>query len=95
MPKEIDWDVLEEEIAEVLDPDQRQWLARLLHDHVSGLVTNLAMQVEIVSKMIDRDMDITEEVASLKMHVSETSQHIVSIERVVRPPAPPAEDEEA
>jgi signal transduction histidine kinase len=85
MPREVDFEALEEEIAEVLNYDQRQWLARLLHDHVSGLVTNLAMQIEIVNKMIERDMDITDELASLKENVSNTSAHIVEIERVVRP----------
>jgi signal transduction histidine kinase len=85
MPKEVDFDALEEEIAEMLDYDQRQWLARLLHDHVSGLVTNLAMQIEIVNKMIERDMPIDEEMASLKENISATSAHIVEIERIVRP----------
>lgn len=85
MPKEVDFEALEEEIAEILEPDQRRWLARLLHDHVSGLVTNLAMQIEIVNKMIDNDMDITDELASLKKNISTTSAHIVEIERIVRP----------
>ena len=85
MPKDVDFEALEEEIAEVLDPDQRRWVARLLHDHVSGLVTNLAMQVEIVNRMIANDMDYVSEMASLKENVSATSAHIVEIERLVRP----------
>ena len=85
MPKEIDFEAFEEEISQVLDPDQREWVARLLHDHVSGLVTNLAMQVEIVNRMIANDMDIMDELASLKENVSITSAHIVEIERIVRP----------
>jgi signal transduction histidine kinase len=85
MPRETDFEALEEEIAEVLDPEQRRWLARLLHDHVSGLVTNLAMHIEIVNKMIANDMDITEEMAALKKNISTTSAHIVEIERIVRP----------
>ena len=85
MPKDVDFEALEEEIAEVLNPDQRRWLARLLHDHVSGLVTNLAMQIEIVNRMIANDMDFAAEMASLKEHVSATSAHIVEIERIVRP----------
>jgi len=87
MPKEIDFEALEAEIGELLSYDQRQWLARLLHDHVSGLVTNLAMQIEIINKMISREMDITEELASLKQNISTASAHIVEIERVVRPPS--------
>lgn len=85
MPKDVDFEALEEEIAEMLDPDQRRWVARLLHDHVSGLVTNLAMQIEIVNRMIANDMDFVSEMASLKENVSATSAHIVEIERLVRP----------
>ena len=85
MPKEIDFEEFEIEVGEVLADDQREWLARVLHDHVSGLITNMSMQVEIINKMIARDMDIVGEVASLKENVSAASRHIVAIEKTVRP----------
>ena len=85
MPKELDFEAFEVELSEKFSPEQREWLARMLHDHVSGLVTNLSMQIEIVNKMIARDMDITEELASMKTNISATSQHIVQIEKAMRP----------
>ena len=85
MPKELDFDRLATDLEKGFSPEQREWIARLLHDHVSGLVTNIAMQVEIVNKMMAREMDITDELASLKAHVSDATQHIVQIERVMRP----------
>lgn len=86
MPKEIQWETFEDEIAEALTPEAREWVAHLLHDHVSGLVTNLAMQVEIIHKMMSRDMPIQEELASLKENVSAASTHIKTIEKMIRPP---------
>jgi glucose-6-phosphate-specific signal transduction histidine kinase len=86
MPKEIQWETFEDEIAEALTPEAREWVARLLHDHVSGLITNLAMQVEIISKMMSRDMPIQDEMVSLKENVSAASNHIKTIEKMIRPP---------
>jgi hypothetical protein len=57
----------------------------MLHDHVSGLVTTMAMQVEIVNKMRSRGMDLENELASLKENVSNASKHIVAIEKAMRP----------
>lgn len=88
MPKEINWENFEEEVSEIMSPEAREWVARLLHDHVSGLVTNLAMQVEIVRKMMARDMPIQEEMESLKENVSNASTHIKGIEKAIRPPRP-------
>lgn len=85
MPKELDPERFAAEIAEVLSDDQREWLARMLHDYVSGSVANIAMHVEIVKKMVDRDMAIKDEVASLKSDVSAITQQIVMIEKIVRP----------
>lgn len=86
MPKEIDWGTFEDEIAEALTPQAREWVARLLHDHVSGLVTNLAMQIEIINKMMAREMPIEDEFVSLKENVSNASSHIKTIEKMIRPP---------
>ena len=88
MPKELDLEVFEQELEQIFTPDQRMYIARLLHDHVSGLVTNLATQIEIVRKMVDRDMDYKTELASLKENVSAASKHIVGIEKAVRPKTP-------
>jgi signal transduction histidine kinase len=85
MPKEINFDDFEAELEDMFSPEQREWLARLLHDHVSGLVTTMSMQVEIVNKMFARNMDLGEELASLKLNVSNASKHIVAIEKAVRP----------
>lgn len=90
MPKEINFDQLESELTARFSDEQREWLARLLHDHVSGLVTNLSMQIEIVNKMLARQMDLSEEIASLKANVSAASQHIVAIEKAMRPKQPEA-----
>lgn len=91
MPKEINWDIFEEEISTTLTPEAREWVARLLHDHVSGLVTNLAMQVEIINKMKAREMPTEEEFASLKENVSNASNHLKDIEKAIRPPRPEPE----
>lgn len=88
MPKELDLDVLETELDTNFSPEQREWIARLLHDHVSGLVTALAMQVEIVKKMLERDMDLTDEVASLKDNMRNAAEHIKGIESTIRPKQP-------
>jgi hypothetical protein len=85
MPREIDFDAFEEEVGAHFTPPQREWIARLLHDHVSGLVTTLAMQVEIINKMVSRNMDISEELASMKVNVSAAAQHIVEIEKRIKP----------
>jgi signal transduction histidine kinase len=85
MPKELNLEALEADLEAGFTMEQREWLARLLHDHVSGLVTTLSMQVEIVSKMHQRNMDLTDELASLKQNVSTATQHIVAIEKAVRP----------
>ncbi len=98
MPKEVDYDELEAILNQYFNDKQREWVARLMHDHVSGLVTNLAMQIEIVKKMIDRGMDmdaIAGEVDDLKTNISNTSSHIVQIERAIMPPRPDPEDDEA
>ena len=60
MPKEINFEDFEQEVGQMLTPEQREWVARLLHDHVSGLVTTISMQVEIVNKMHARGMDTLE-----------------------------------
>jgi glucose-6-phosphate-specific signal transduction histidine kinase len=94
MPKELNFEEFEQELEEIFSPEQREWLARLLHDHVSGLVTNIAMQVEIVNKMFARNMDveqISNEATSLKENVSSASKHIVAIEKTIRPKKPDAE----
>ncbi|NJL95132.1 MAG: hypothetical protein HC915_16140 [Anaerolineae bacterium] len=93
MPKDLDFAHFEAELAATFSPEQREWIARLLHDHVSGLVTNISMQVEIVTKMINRGMDIQEEVASLKENVKNATQHIVAIEKSMRPRRPEPHDE--
>jgi signal transduction histidine kinase len=85
MPKELNLEALEADLEAGFTPEQREWLARLLHDHVSGLVTTISMQVEIVNKMHQRSMDLTDELASLKQNVSNATQHIVAIEKTVRP----------
>lgn len=87
MPKELNFEQFEADLEQNFSPEQREWLARLLHDHVSGLVTNISMQVEIVKKMVAREMDITEELESLKENVSVATQHIVTIEKTIRPPS--------
>lgn len=84
MPKELNFEELEAQIEANFSHDQREFIARLLHDHVSGLVTTLAMQVEIVKKMVSRNMDIAQEVDSLKENMSNASQHIVAIEKAIR-----------
>jgi len=88
MPKEIDFELLSDVMERGFTPQQREWLARLLHDHVSGLVTNLAMQIEIVNKMAAREMDISGELVNLKESISTTSKHIVALEKAVRPQHP-------
>lgn len=86
MPKEINFEDFEQEVGQMLTPEQREWVARLLHDHVSGLVTTISMQVEIVNKMHARGMDtLGAELASLKENVSSASKHIVAIEKTMRP----------
>lgn len=87
MPKELNFEQFEQDLEETFSPEQREWLARMLHDHVSGLITTLAMQVEIVSKMHARNMTdkIGDEIASLKENFSAASKHIVAIEKTVRP----------
>jgi|GEM_PF-3720129 len=85
MPKELDLDALEADFDTNFSPEQREWLAHLLHDHVSGLVATLAMQVEIVKKMLDRDMDLNDEVMSLKENMRNAAEHIKGIETVIRP----------
>jgi signal transduction histidine kinase len=90
MPKEINFDQFAQEVEAVLSPEQRDWLARLLHDHVSNLFTAMSMQVEIISKMTARQMDTTEELASLKHNMSTATQHIIAIEKAVRPSKPQA-----
>jgi hypothetical protein len=85
MPKELDFEELTAELEQLMSPEQREWLAHLMHDHVSGLVSSLSMHVEIVSKMISRGMDVTEELASLKENVTNASTHIRGIERAIRP----------
>lgn len=87
MPKELNPEEFEAEIAANLTPEAREWVARLLHDHVSGLITSLTMHVEILKKMIEREMDIEEELASLRQETSEASQHIKMIEMTIRPKA--------
>jgi hypothetical protein len=84
MPREIDFDALEHQLGEMLSGEQLEWLAMLLHDHVSGLIGNLAIQIEVVHRMLDRDMDVREEFASLKENVGAAARHIVEIEKRVR-----------
>lgn len=86
MPKELDLNELADQFSEGFSPEQREFLARLLHDHITGLVTTLSMQVEIVSKMVARGMDITDELISLKENVSNAGSHIRGIETTIRPP---------
>ncbi|MFP4322344.1 MAG: hypothetical protein ACLFTK_07815 [Anaerolineales bacterium] len=96
MPKDIDYDELEAILNQYFSDQQREWIARLMHDHISGLVTNLAMQIEIVKKMIEREMDmdaIAEEVAALKENISTTSAHIVQIEKSIKPRRPADPDD--
>jgi hypothetical protein len=84
LPKEIDFDKFEEEIGTILSQEQREWLAMLLHDHVSGVVANLALHVELIDRMLDRDMDIRDEFTSLKEGVRVGTRHIAAIEKSVR-----------
>ena len=84
MPRELDFEAFEHELNTAFSPEQREWLAMLLHDHVSGLISNIAIQVDIVDRMLDRDMDIGEEFASLKENVRAASEHLVAIEMSVR-----------
>lgn len=86
MPKELNFEQFQQELEVTFTPEQREWIAKLLHDHVSGLVTNIVLQVEIVNKMVARNMDIMAELASLKENVSNASAHIVAIEKAMRPP---------
>ena len=87
MPKELNLEQFEQDLSENFSPEQREWLARLLHDHVSGLVTTLSMHIEIVYKMHSRNMmdKLGDEIASLKEEVSAASKHIVGIEKTIRP----------
>jgi archaellum component FlaC len=84
MPREIDFEAFEHQLGEMLSREQLEWLAMLLHDHVSGLVGNIAIQTEVVNKMLERDMDIRDEFASLKENVGAASRHIVEIEKRIR-----------
>ena len=77
MPRELDFEAFEHELSTAFSPEQREWLAMLLHDHVSGLISNIAIQVDIVDRMLDRDMDIREEFASLKENVRAASEHLI------------------
>lgn len=86
MPNELNAEKLEKEAYLALSPWQRRWVARLLHDHVSNPVTALAMQIEIIYKMIARDMDIAEELESLKENITNISARIVDVEHAIRPP---------
>ena len=84
MPREYNPEQLQQEMDELLTPESREWLASLFHDHVSNLVTNLSMQIEILNKMHQREMDLEEEIASLKTNVGNAASHIVGIEKIIR-----------
>lgn len=84
MRADFDFEELERELDTIMTKEQRDWLAMLLHDHVSGLVANIGLQVEVIHRMMARDMDISEEFASLKENVRTASKHIAAIEMSVR-----------
>lgn len=84
MPREIDFEAFEQQLGEMLSTEQLAWLAMLFHDHVSGLVGNVAIQVEVVNRMLEREMDIGDELASLKENVGAASRHVVEIEKCIR-----------
>lgn len=80
-----DFEELEEILNLYFSPPQREWFARLMHDHISNPIATMGMQIEVIYKMINRGMDISDELEELKRNVSRTSKHIVEIEKVMRP----------
>lgn len=87
MPAELNIEQLAADLDAYFTPDQRLYISRLLHDHVSNPVLALSMQVEIIKKMIARQMDITDELAHLQGHVTEIGNHVKALEITIKPPS--------
>ena len=84
MLTDFDYAQLENELATVLTADQRQWLAILLHDHVSGLFSTIALHTELLHRMLARDADITEEFALFRQDVRAAADHIHALQESLR-----------
>jgi hypothetical protein len=86
MPRKIDFAEFEQEVGTVLSAEQREWLARVLHDYVSGPVSTIVMHVELIDRMLEREADIRDEFASLKKNVGAAAKQVAAIEASLRTP---------
>jgi len=88
MAKELDQHDLEQQIEAHLGLDARQWLADLLHDHVSHHITNSSLQAEIVLRAWEKRPEMAlAEMQDLKAKLDAASTFLVNLVRTVTPPA--------
>lgn len=88
LPERFDEETLKAEIAQHLDREGRQWLADLLHDHLGGRITNASLQAEIVLRAWERNQEMArQEAQDLKTRLDEAAQFLVTLVRIVTPPA--------
>ena len=89
MPRRpFDPDQLAEELDTYLTREGRQWLADLLHDHLGGRITNASIQAEIILRAWDKKPEMAlQEMQDIKLKLDETSKFLVTLVRLVTPPA--------
>lgn len=86
--RELDADELARELDNYLTREGRQWLADLLHDYLGGRITNASIQAEIVLRAWDIKPEMAhDEMKDLKTKLDEGSQFLVTLVRLVTPPA--------
>jgi len=84
MPLEMDFAEFQQEVGAMLSPEQREWLARLLHDHVNGPISSVVMHFELIDRMMEQGMDIRDEMALLKASLRSTANHLGEIQMSIR-----------
>ena len=88
MTEPITSEELQQQIAEHLPPEARQWLADLLHDHLGRVITNVGLQAEIVFKAWERSPEMAySEMQAMRDKLHEASSFLVDLVRLVTPPA--------
>ncbi|MBN2471612.1 MAG: histidine kinase dimerization/phosphoacceptor domain-containing protein [Anaerolineae bacterium] len=93
--KSIDPEELARELDTHLTREGRRWLADLLHDHLGGRITNCSIQAEIILRAWDQKPDMArEEMQDLKTRLDESSRFLVTLVRLVTPPAEEQQPEE-